>query len=79
MAMASLVHFRKVAESGNAIEYAFGVDSAETPRTLVMDTTSRRSRPTDGVIDYVFLKASRKINAMYNESAQWPDRGMSVS
>ncbi|MBT2364982.1 hypothetical protein J7E88_06525 [Streptomyces sp. ISL-10] len=77
--MASLVYFRKVAGSGNSVEYAFGFDSTETPRTLVMDTESRRSRPTDGAVDYAFLKASRKINAMYDELAQWPDRGMSAS
>ncbi|MFI2368430.1 hypothetical protein [Streptomyces sp. NPDC018833] len=77
--MASLVHFRKIAEWGNSVEYAFGFDSTETSRTLVMDTESRRPRPADGAVDYAFLKASRKINAMYDELAQWPDRGMSAS
>ncbi|QIP86018.1 hypothetical protein GLX30_20500 [Streptomyces sp. Tu 2975] len=77
--MASLVYFRKVSESGDSVEYAFGFDSTETPRTLIMDTKSRRSRPADGEVDYAFLKASRKINAMYDELAQWPDRGMSAS
>ncbi|MEU1651946.1 hypothetical protein ACH46N_33580 [Streptomyces pristinaespiralis] len=76
--MASLVHFRKNSESGDSVEYAFGFDSAETPRILIMDTKSRRSRPADGEVDYAFLKASRKINAMYDESAQWPDRGLSA-
>jgi hypothetical protein len=77
--MASLVYFRKVSESGDSVEYVFGFDSTETPRTLIMDTKSRRSRPADGRVDYAFLKASRKINAMYDELAHWPDRGMSAS
>ncbi|MER6615615.1 hypothetical protein [Streptomyces xantholiticus] len=77
--MASLVYFRKVAESRDSIEYAFGPDATEKPRRLTMDTKSRRSRPVDGEINHAFLKASRKINAMYDETAQWPDRGMSFS
>lgn len=78
-AMASLVYFRKVAESSDSIEYAFGPDASEMPRRLSMDTKSRRSRPVDGKISHEFLKASRKITAMYDETAQWPDRGMSFS
>ncbi|MFJ3103051.1 hypothetical protein [Streptomyces sp. NPDC086835] len=77
--MASLVYFRKVSESGDSVQYAFGFDPTETPRALIMDTKSRRSRPADGEVDYAFLKASRKINAMYDELAQWPDRGASAS
>ncbi|MEU7009881.1 hypothetical protein [Streptomyces sp. NPDC046332] len=78
-AVASLVHFRKVAESGRSVEYAFGFDATDTPRTLVMDTRTRRAGPSDGVVDHAFLKASRRINAMYDESARWPDRGLSAS
>ncbi|MFF4230987.1 hypothetical protein [Streptomyces sp. NPDC001820] len=77
--MASLVYFRKVAESDSSVEYVFGFDANETQRRLVMDVESHRSQPVDGSIDYAFLKASRKINAMYDETSQWPDRGMSVS
>ncbi|MEV6394649.1 hypothetical protein AB0M39_07670 [Streptomyces sp. NPDC051907] len=77
--MASLVYFRKVAESDGWVEYAFGSDLDDMPRRLVMDRESRRGRPLDGGADYAFLKASRKINAMRDETSQWPDRGMSAS
>ncbi|GGW58637.1 hypothetical protein GCM10010381_49710 [Streptomyces xantholiticus] len=77
--MASLVYFSKLAESGGSIEYAYGPDATEMPRRLSVDTKSRRSRPVDGRINHAFLKASRKINAMYEDTARWPDRGMSVS
>ncbi len=36
-------------------------------------------KPDDGELDCTFLKASRKINAVYGERAQWPERGMSAS
>ncbi|MER7000452.1 hypothetical protein [Streptomyces sp. NPDC000410] len=61
------------------MEYIFGFDAEDGSRGLVMDIGSRRSRPADGRVDYAFLKASRKINAMYDETSTWPDRGMSVS
>ncbi|WP_455354518.1 hypothetical protein [Streptomyces sp. SYSU K217416] len=77
--MAALVYFRKVSEGENFIEYVFGDDPAEMSRRLTMDTTSRRSQPVDGDADYLFLKASRKINAMFGETTRWPDRGMSAS
>nr|WTB32328.1 hypothetical protein OG781_25165 [Streptomyces sp. NBC_00830] len=77
--MASLAYFRKVGESIDSVEYIFGFDTNEPPRRLLMDTKSRRSRPFDGEIDYAFLKASRKIYALYEEVSQWPDHGMSVS
>lgn len=77
--MASLVYFRKISESAESVEYIFGFDTNDPPHRLLMDTKSRRSRPIDGEIDYAFLKASRKINALYEETSQWPDHGMSVS
>ncbi|HJY05856.1 MAG TPA: hypothetical protein VJ323_06040 [Bryobacteraceae bacterium] len=77
--MASLVYFRKVSESTESVEYIFGFDTNDPPRRLLMDRKSRRSRPIDGEIDYAFIKASRKINALYEEASQWPDQGMSVS
>ncbi|MCL7377103.1 hypothetical protein [Streptomyces sp. 35G-GA-8] len=77
--MASLVYFRKVAETDDSIEYIFGFDTDEPPGRLLMDTKSRRSRPIDGEINYAFLKASREINALYEEASEWPERGMSVS
>lgn len=77
--MASLVYFRKISESAESVEYVFGFDMNDPPHRLLVDTRSRRSRPIGGEIDYAFLKASRKINALYEETSQWPDHGMSVS
>ncbi|MGW2014617.1 hypothetical protein [Streptomyces sp. NPDC001927] len=77
--MASLVYFRKVTEAEGSVEYAFGSAPAETPRLLAMDTASRRAHPVDGTVDYTFLKASRKINALYDASGRWPEHGMSAS
>ncbi|MCP3819601.1 hypothetical protein NLX86_16275 [Streptomyces sp. A3M-1-3] len=68
-----------MSESEDSVEYVFGDDPAEMSRHLTMHVASRRSRPVDGDADYAFLKASRKINAMYEETERWPDRGMSVS
>ncbi|MER6912339.1 hypothetical protein ABT354_11765 [Streptomyces sp. NPDC000594] len=77
--MASLVHFRKVSESEESVEYLFGFDGREERRRLVMDVHSRRARPSDGKVDYEFLKSSRRINALYVETGRWPERGMSAS
>lgn len=79
MVVASLVYFRKVSESADSVEYMYGFDTEDPPRRLLMDTRTRRPRPLDGDINYAFLKASRKINAMYDETSEWPERGMSVS
>lgn len=77
--MASLVYFRKVAEADGSVEYVFGPDPTETSRLLIMDTAVRRARPADGTVDHAFLKASRKINALYDASARWPEHGVSAS
>ncbi|MYW43814.1 hypothetical protein [Streptomyces sp. SID161] len=77
--MASLVYFRKESEDGMVIRYSFGEDPAEMMRLLIMNTYTRTAQPDDGDVDYTFLKASRKINAVYDERAQWPERGMSAS
>ncbi|MEU5240000.1 MULTISPECIES: hypothetical protein [Streptomyces] len=77
--MAALVYFKKITEDPNAIVYSFGEDPSEMTRHLTMDRNTRRSQPDDGSIDYSFLKASRKINAMYDQANEWPERGMSVS
>ncbi|MFE4366779.1 hypothetical protein ACFRMN_00730 [Streptomyces sp. NPDC056835] len=77
--MASFVYFRKVAETGDSVEYVFGFDTDEPPRRLLVDVKSHRSRPMDGEIDYAFLKASRKINALREEASRWPDQGTSIS
>ncbi|MGW1974646.1 hypothetical protein [Streptomyces sp. NPDC001889] len=77
--MASLVYFRKVAETAEEVEYLFGFDHAENPRRLVMNKATRRSLPIDERIDYEFVKTSRKINSLYGETDEWPERGMSAS
>ncbi|MFG2637469.1 hypothetical protein ACGFX8_27070 [Streptomyces sp. NPDC048362] len=77
--MASLVYFKKESEDGVVVRYSFGEDPAVMTRLLTMNTYTRTAQPDDGDLDYTFLKASRKINAVYDERAQWPERGMSVS
>ncbi|WP_347728011.1 hypothetical protein [Streptomyces sp. CAU 1734] len=68
-----------MSESVETIEYLFGFDGDDAQRRLVLDTESRRARPVDGSIDYAFLKASRRINAMRHEMSAWPDTGKSAS
>ncbi|WP_310724768.1 hypothetical protein [Streptomyces sp. N2A] len=77
--MAALVFFRKIAEEAGTVVYAFGEDSSEMTRQLIMDKGNRRSRSGDGNVDHSFLKASRKINSMYDRASEWPERGMSAS
>ncbi|MEU1402738.1 hypothetical protein ABZ471_10275 [Streptomyces sp. NPDC005728] len=77
--MASLVHFKKESEGGAVVRYSFGEDPADMTRILTMNTHTRTAQPDDGDIDYTFLKASRKINSVYDERSQWPERGMSAS
>jgi hypothetical protein len=81
--MASLVYFEKEYEDGNrdgdVIRYSFGEDPAAMTRLLTMNTRTRTAQPDDGVLDHTFLKASRRINAVYDERARWPVRGMSAS
>lgn len=77
--MASLVCFKKESEDGAVVRYAFGEDPATMTRLLTMNTYTRTAQPDDGELDHTFLKASRKINAVYDERAQWPERGMSAS
>lgn len=77
--MAALVYFKKLSEDGNVIVYSFGDDLLDMARNLTMDRGTRRSQPDDGDVDYTFLKASRKINAMYETANEWPERGMSAS
>jgi hypothetical protein len=77
--MASLVYFKKLSEQPESIRYSFGPDPEEMARTLTVDTASRTSTADDGNIDYTFLKASRKINSLFEERSRWPERGMSAS
>ncbi|MFE9890082.1 hypothetical protein [Streptomyces scopuliridis] len=77
--MASLVYFKKLSEQPDSIRYSFGENPDEMVRTLTMDTASRNSTSDDGNVDYTFLKASRKINSLFEERSQWPERGMSAS
>ncbi|MEU3370809.1 hypothetical protein ACFYM2_03740 [Streptomyces sp. NPDC006711] len=77
--MASLVYFKKLSERPGSIRYSFGDDPAEMSRTLTLATDSRTAVPDDGDIDYTYLKASRKINALFDERNAWPERGMSAS
>ncbi|RXS70311.1 hypothetical protein EST92_24770 [Streptomyces sp. TM32] len=77
--MAALIYFKKLSEHDDAIIYAFGDDPSAMSRRLTMNRATRRPQPDDGNMDYSSLKASRKINAMYAEADEWPERGMSAS
>ncbi|UZJ31294.1 hypothetical protein [Streptomyces endophytica] len=77
--MAALVYFKKSVEDADVVVYSFGEDASEMTRQLIVDKGNRRTRSGDGNIDYAFLKASRKINAVYEQTCEWPDRGMSAS
>ncbi|WP_030806576.1 hypothetical protein [Streptomyces sp. NRRL S-337] len=77
--MAGLVYFKKTVEDADAVVYSFGEDASEMTRQLIVDKGNRRTRSGDGGIDYSFLKASRKINSMYEQAGEWPDCGMSAS
>jgi hypothetical protein len=77
--VASIVYFKKTLEQPGSVQYVFGFDPANMSRTLLMDSAARRAQPDDGNVDYEFLKASRKINSIFSERGEWPDRGSSVS
>ncbi|MFJ8308845.1 MULTISPECIES: hypothetical protein [unclassified Streptomyces] len=77
--MASLIYFKKISEQSDSICYAFGEDPEEMTRQLIMNTETRTSTPGDDQVNYAYLNASRKINAVFEERKQWPERGMSVS
>ncbi|MFG2874521.1 hypothetical protein ACGFYU_05810 [Streptomyces sp. NPDC048337] len=77
--MAAIVYFRKIVETAEFAEYEFGDDPDNFVRRMTMDKASCTSAVEDGQVDYTFLKASRKINAVHTERGAWPDRGMSVS
>ena len=77
--MASLIYFKKVSEQSDSISYSFGEDPEEMSRQLTINTKTRTSTPDDDQIDYAYLKASRKINSVFEERNQWPERGMSAS
>lgn len=77
--MASIVYFRKISEQSESVQYVFGFDPDNMSRTLLMDLATRRAQPDDGNVDYEFLKSSRKINSLFSEKGEWPERGSSVS
>ncbi|MFD7834373.1 hypothetical protein [Streptomyces sp. NPDC059761] len=77
--MAAIVYFRKILETEELVEYEFGDDPDDFRRRMTMDKTSCTSTVQDAQIDYTFLKASRKLNALHTERGVWPERGMSVS
>ncbi|MGW2148507.1 hypothetical protein ACWCOT_29700 [Nonomuraea bangladeshensis] len=77
--MAAIVYFSKVHEDSLSVRYVFGADSAAMTSTLVVDKEECRARPEEGAVDYHFLKASRKIISLFDETNEWPARGMSVS
>ncbi|MFG2624076.1 hypothetical protein [Streptomyces sp. NPDC048473] len=77
--MAALVYFRKISEDSELVRYEFGDDPDSFSRQLTMKKDPQTSVADDGLADYTFLKASRKIDAMRAEAGQWPERGMSVS
>ncbi|WP_406503338.1 hypothetical protein [Streptomyces sp. NBC_00212] len=77
--MASMVYFKKLSEQSDSICYSFGEDPEHMTRRLTMQTKTRTSMPDDDRIDYAYLTASRKINSVFEERKQWPERGMSVS
>ncbi|MCD9875269.1 hypothetical protein [Streptomyces guryensis] len=74
-----MAYFRKLSEQPDSIRYSFGEDPEEMDRTLIVDTSSRTSTSDDGIADYTFVKASRKIHSVFEERRRWPERGMSVS
>ncbi|MFG2298749.1 hypothetical protein [Streptomyces sp. NPDC048603] len=77
--MAAIVYFRKVSEDAGHVRYAFGAEPGALVRHLSLERAGGRSAAEDGRTDHLFLKASRKINALRAESGTWPDHGMSVS
>ncbi|MFE5538744.1 hypothetical protein [Streptomyces sp. NPDC056492] len=77
--MAAIVYFRKTSETDDLVEYEFGDDPEKFERRLTMDKASCTSTVQDDQVDYTFLKASRKLNALHTERGEWPERGMSVS
>ncbi|MGW2437547.1 hypothetical protein ACWCY1_12615 [Streptomyces goshikiensis] len=77
--MAAIVHFRKISETDEVVEYEFGDDPDNFERRLTMDKASCTSTAQDAQIDYTFLKSSRKLSALHAERGMWPERGMSVS
>ncbi|MFF3087352.1 hypothetical protein ACFVRB_20205 [Streptomyces nojiriensis] len=80
--MAAIVYFRKISETEELVEYEFGDAPENFERRLTMDKASCTSTVQDEQVeqvDYTFLKASRKLNALYTERGVWPERGMSVS
>lgn len=77
--MAAIVCFEKISDEPEVVRYVFGEDSKGMNRQLVMVKQDRKPEPEDGNINYTFLKASRKINSLFGESAQWPERGVSAS
>ncbi|MFD7669154.1 hypothetical protein [Streptomyces sp. NPDC059788] len=77
--MASLVYFKKLSEDSDSVVYSFGGDPSQMVRQLTMDRNTHRPQPDEEGVDYLFLKASYKIAAMYNERNEWPERGMSAS
>lgn len=77
--MAAIVYFRKISETEERVEYAFGADPDDFVRRLTMDKESCTSTVRDARVDHTFLKASRRLNALHAERGVWPERGMSVS
>ncbi|MFD7782641.1 hypothetical protein ACFV4Q_06065 [Streptomyces nojiriensis] len=77
--MAAIVYFRKISETEELVEYEFGDDPENFERRLTTDKASCTPTVQDEQVDYTFLKASRKLNALYTERGVWPERGMSVS
>lgn len=77
--MAAIVYFRKISETDELVEYEFGDDPDDFERRLTVNRASCTSTVQDAQIDYTFLKASRKLNALHTERGVWPERGMSVS
>lgn len=77
--MAAIVYFRKISETDDLVEYEFGDDPDKFERRLTMDKASCTSTVRDEQVDYTFLTASRKLNALHTERGVWPERGMSVS
>ncbi|THA76797.1 hypothetical protein [Streptomyces sp. A0592] len=77
--MAAIVYFRKISETEELVEYAFGDDPDAFERRLTVDKGSCTSTVQDAQVDYAFLKASRKLNALHTQRGVWPERGMSVS
>lgn len=71
--MAILVHFRKVREDKQEVEYIFGYP--EMDRHLVIQKEALKGRPLDGKEDINYRSAAMGIYKRQHRDGTWPDGG----